>query len=73
VPLGLTFLFPVEQAALDKRYLFTWTKVFAAKNAVNKDIVGLLQDTFDRKLLHVKCVALVNEVCPLKLPSLILK
>lgn len=61
VPLGLTFSFPVEQTALDKGYLLTWTKGFAAKNAVNKDIVGLLQDAFDRKHLHVKCVALVND------------
>ena len=64
VPLGLTFSFPVEQTALDKGYLLTWTKGFSAKNAVNKDIVGLLQDAFDRKHLHVKCVALVNDVCP---------
>jgi hexokinase len=26
VPLGLTFSFPVEQTALDKGYLLTWTK-----------------------------------------------
>jgi hexokinase len=62
VPLGLTFSFPVEQMALDKGILLTWTKGFSAKNAVNKDIVGLLQDAFDRKHLHVKCVALVNDV-----------
>ncbi|KAH9032170.1 hypothetical protein EDB85DRAFT_2073971 [Lactarius pseudohatsudake] len=60
-PLVLTFSFPVEQTALDKGFLLTWTKGFAAKNAVNKDIVGLLQDAFDRKHLHVKCVALVND------------
>ncbi|KAI9448589.1 hypothetical protein H4582DRAFT_2107815 [Lactarius indigo] len=53
VPLGLTFSFP--------GFLLTWTKGFAAKNAVNKDVVGLLQDAFDRKHLHVKCVALVND------------
>ncbi|KAI0260937.1 hypothetical protein BC834DRAFT_898112 [Gloeopeniophorella convolvens] len=61
LPLGLTFSFPVEQTALDKGILLTWTKGFAAKNAVNKDVVGLLQDAFDRKHLHVKCVALVND------------
>jgi len=65
IPLGLTFSFPVEQTALDKGFLLTWTKGFAAKNAVNKDVVRLLQDAFDRKHLHVKCVALVNDVCPL--------
>ncbi|KAI0069169.1 hypothetical protein BV25DRAFT_1896196 [Artomyces pyxidatus] len=61
LPLGLTFSFPVEQTALDQGYLLTWTKGFAAKNAVGKDVVKLLQDAFDRKHLHVKCVALVND------------
>ncbi|KAI0296056.1 hypothetical protein B0F90DRAFT_1637035 [Multifurca ochricompacta] len=61
VPLGLTFSFPVEQTAIDEGYLLTWTKGFAAKNAVGKDIVKLLQDAFGRKHLHVKCVALVND------------
>jgi hexokinase len=62
IPLGLTFSFPVEQTARDKGILLTWTKGFSAKNAVNKDVVKLLQDAFDRKHLHVKCVALVNDV-----------
>ncbi|KAI9456977.1 hypothetical protein BJY52DRAFT_1212716 [Lactarius psammicola] len=61
VPLGLTFSFPIEQIALDKGNPLTWTKGFAAKNAVNKDVVGLFQDAFDRKHWHVKCVALVND------------
>ena len=61
--LGLTFSFPVEQTALDKGLLLTWTKGFAAKNAIGKDVVKLLQDAFDRKHLHVKCSALVNDVC----------
>ncbi|KAH9962411.1 hexokinase-domain-containing protein [Russula dissimulans] len=61
VPLGLTFSFPVEQTAIDKGILLTWTKGFSAKNAVDKDVVQLLQDAFDRKHLHVKCVALVND------------
>lgn len=61
--LGLTFSFPVEQTALDKGVLLTWTKGFAAKNAIGKDVVQLLQDAFDRKHIHVKCSALVNDVC----------
>lgn len=68
VPLGLTFSFPVEQTALDKGFLLTWTKGFSAKNAINKDVVKLLQDAFDRKHLHVKCVALVNDVSLLVFP-----
>ncbi|KAG8961946.1 glucokinase [Tulasnella sp. 419] len=54
--------FPVEQTALDKGVLLTWTKGFAAKNAVGHDVVKLLQDAFDRKHLHVKCTALLNDV-----------
>lgn len=60
--LGLTFSFPVEQTALDEGKILTWTKGFSAKNAVGHDVVGLLQDAFDRKHLHVRCVALVNDV-----------
>ena len=35
---------------------------FSAKNAIGHDVVKLLQDAFNRKHLHVKCVALVNDV-----------
>jgi hexokinase len=63
--LGLTFSFPVEQTALNRGLLLTWTKGFSAKNAIGKDIVRLLQDAFDRKHLHVKCSALVNDVSAL--------
>ncbi|KAJ8589890.1 hexokinase [Rhizopogon salebrosus TDB-379] len=61
LPLAMTFSFPVEQTALDSGVLLTWTKGFAAKNAIGKDVVKLLQDAFDRKHIHVKCVALVND------------
>ncbi|KAF9468798.1 hexokinase [Collybia nuda] len=61
VHLGLTFSFPVEQTALDSGKILTWTKGFAAKNAIGNDVVKLLQDAFDRKHMHVKCVALVND------------
>lgn len=62
VHLGLTFSFPVEQKALDSGLLLTWTKGFSTKNAIGNDVVKLLQDAFDRKHMHVKCVALVNDV-----------
>ena len=62
IALGLTFSFPVEQTALGSGKLLTWTKGFAAKNAIGKDVVKLLQDAFDRKNMHVRCVALVNDV-----------
>ncbi|KAJ7237199.1 hexokinase [Mycena haematopus] len=61
VHLGLTFSFPVEQTALNSGKILTWTKGFSAKHAIGNDVVKLLQDAFDRKHMHVKCVALVND------------
>ncbi|KAK2466384.1 hypothetical protein APHAL10511_002026 [Amanita phalloides] len=61
VVLGLTFSFPVEQTALDSGKILTWTKGFSARNAIGHDVVQLLQDAFDKKHMHVKCVALVND------------
>lgn len=54
--------FPVEQTAIDAGTLLTWTKGFAAKNAKGHDVVRLLQDALDRKHIHVKVSALVNDV-----------
>lgn len=54
--------FPVEQTAIDAGKLLTWTKGFNAKNAIGHDVVKLLQDAFDRKHIHVRCSALVNDV-----------
>lgn len=59
--LGFTFSFPVEQTAIDAGKLLTWTKGFNAKNAIGHDVVRLLQDAFDRKHMHVRCSALVND------------
>lgn len=59
--LGFTFSFPVEQTALASGTLLTWTKGFSAKNAVDHDVGQLLQDAFDRRNMHVKCVAIVND------------
>ena len=56
------FSFPVEQTAIDAGKLLTWTKGFNAKNAIGHDVVKLLQDAFDRKHIHVRCSALVNDV-----------
>jgi len=61
IHLGLTFSFPVEQTALGSGKILTWTKGFSVKSAIGNDVVELLQDAFDRKHMHVKCVALVND------------
>jgi hexokinase len=60
--------FPVEQTAIDAGKLLTWTKGFAAKNAIGHDVVKLLQDAFDRKHIHVRCSALVNDVSTIQSP-----
>jgi len=36
---------------------------FECKNAIGKDVVQLLQDALDRKHIHVRCSALVNDTC----------
>ncbi|KAG8723811.1 glucokinase [Ceratobasidium sp. 395] len=59
--LGFTFSFPVEQTALNRGTLLTWTKEYSAKNAVGKDVVQMLQDALDRRKLGIKCTALVND------------
>lgn len=53
--------FPVEQTAIDSGKILTWTKGFAATGAIGNDVVKLLQDSLDRKHIHVKCSALVND------------
>ncbi|BGP16477.1 hypothetical protein JCM10213_007917 [Rhodosporidiobolus nylandii] len=61
--LGFTFSFPVLQTALAAGTLINWTKGFECKNAVGKDVVQLLQDALDRKHIHVRTSALVNDTC----------
>ena len=46
---------------MNKGKLLTWTKGFAAKNAIGHDVVKLLQDALDRKHVSVRCSALVND------------
>jgi hexokinase len=56
------YSFPVEQTAIDAGKLLTWTKGFNTKNAIGQDVVKLLQNAFDRKHIHVRVSALVNDV-----------
>jgi hexokinase len=53
--------FPVEQTAIDAGKLLTWTKGFAAKNAIGHDVVKLLQDAFDRKHIQKLGEASIKE------------
>lgn len=57
IQLGFTFSFPVLQTGINRGVLKQWTKGFACKNAVNKDVVVMLQDAFLRKNLPVNISA----------------
>lgn len=59
--MGFTFSFPVDQTALNRGKLIRWTKGFDIKDAVGKDIVGLLQSHLNMRGLPVHVAALVND------------
>lgn len=55
--LGFTFSFPVLQTSINRGVLKQWTKGFSCKNAVDKDVVVMLQDAFSRKKVPVNIAA----------------
>ncbi|CAG8448868.1 10006_t:CDS:2 [Ambispora leptoticha] len=59
--LGFTFSFPVELTAINKGTLKQWTKGFEAEGAVGKDVVEMMQDSFNRKQIPARVVALIND------------
>ncbi|KAI8837584.1 hypothetical protein BC829DRAFT_404965 [Chytridium lagenaria] len=59
--LGFTFSFPVQQTAINKGSLMTWTKGFHASGVEGKDVVDCLQAALKRKGLNVSTSALVND------------
>ncbi|KAK9760512.1 hypothetical protein K7432_015377 [Basidiobolus ranarum] len=62
VPLGFTFSFPIDQTAINRGKLLTWTKSFTATNVIGFDVAHLLQDALNRRhLSNVKVAALVND------------
>ncbi|KAG2231956.1 hexokinase-domain-containing protein [Thamnidium elegans] len=61
IQLGFTFSFPVNQTDINRGTLMHWTKGFNCNNAINKDVVIMLQDSFLRKNISVNIAALVND------------
>ncbi|XP_038071150.1 hexokinase-2-like isoform X2 [Patiria miniata] len=61
LPLGFTFSFPSDQHSLNSADLNLWTKGFAVKGVVGKDVVRLLQDALDKKNIKVRTVAIIND------------
>ncbi|KAF9930043.1 glucokinase [Modicella reniformis] len=61
IELGFTFSFPVLQTSINRGTLISWTKGFNAHGLVGKDPVAFLQDAFNRRHVHVRVAALVND------------
>ncbi|KAI8647640.1 hexokinase-domain-containing protein [Parasitella parasitica] len=59
--LGFTFSFAVNQTDINRGTLMHWTKGFNCSDAINNDVVIMLQDSFMRKNIHVNIAALVND------------
>ncbi|KAJ7547627.1 hypothetical protein O6H91_08G095700 [Diphasiastrum complanatum] len=57
--LGFTFSFPVKQTSIDSGNLLKWTKGFAIKETVGKDVVEELQAAMGRHKLDMRVTALV--------------
>ncbi|KAJ3310157.1 glucokinase [Boothiomyces sp. JEL0838] len=61
IPMGFTFSFPVEQTAINKGTLMTWSKGFVCDGVVGQDVVDLLQRSLKKKGLNIEIKALVND------------
>ena len=61
LPLGFTFSFPCTQYALNAGSLVHWTKGFHTPGVEGEDVVGLLQQAFEKSSINVNVAALVND------------
>lgn len=62
LPLGFTFSFPINQHSLDSGCLVTWTKTFNCPDAVDKDVVKLLQQSLEKYgHNHIEVIAILND------------
>ncbi|KAM0947862.1 putative hexokinase [Dioscorea sansibarensis] len=59
--LGLTFPFPVRQLSVSSGILIKWTKGFAIKDTVGKDVAQCLQEALTERGLDMQVAALVND------------
>jgi hexokinase len=50
-PLGFTFSFPCKQEGLASARLTAWTKGFSCSGVVNEDVVKLLQEAINEKVV----------------------
>lgn len=61
LPLGFTFSFAVNQTAINRGTLISWSKGFENEGVVGKDVVILLEEAFKRRDVNVNVTALVND------------
>lgn len=60
--LGFTFSFPVRQTAVASGTLISWTKDFTATGVIGEDVVRLLNEALERRLIYnVRVSALLND------------
>ncbi|POO01113.1 Hexokinase [Trema orientale] len=59
--LGFTFSFPVKQISVSSGILIKWTKGFAIRDMVGKEIAGCLEQALTRQGLNIRVTALVND------------
>ncbi|KAB1996740.1 hypothetical protein ES319_D13G252600v1 [Gossypium barbadense] len=59
--LGFTFSFPVKQTSVSSGVLIKWTKGFAIRDMVEKEVAGALQQALTRKGLNMRVSVLVND------------
>jgi hexokinase len=52
-PLGFTFSFPCKQEGLASARLTAWTKGFSCSGVVNEDVVKLLQEAINEKVILI--------------------
>jgi hexokinase len=52
--LGFTFSFPCKQESLASARLSEWTKGFNCSGVVNEDVVQLLQEAINEKVIQTK-------------------
>lgn len=53
LPLGFTFSYPVEQEAIDRGTLVTWTKGFDISGVEGQDVVLQLADAIRKRVSNV--------------------
>ncbi|KAH7667201.1 Hexokinase protein [Dioscorea alata] len=59
--LGVTFPFPVRQLSVSSGILIKWTKGFAIRDTVGKDVTQCLQEALTKRGLDMQVAALVND------------